>query len=80
EINPALMFKPPFWLEGSEPGYILGTDNQGRDLLSRIIYGTQISLLVGISSVVVAGIIGLTVGLIAGYYGGWIDNLLMRVV
>ncbi|WP_010272476.1 ABC transporter permease [Paenibacillus senegalensis] len=71
---------PPFWLEGGSFTYILGTDNLGRDILSRIIYGTQVSLLVGIFSVVVAGAIGLTVGLVSGYYGGWIDNVFMRIV
>lgn len=71
---------PPFWLEGGSMKYILGTDNLGRDILSRIIYGTQVSLLVGVFSVVVAGAIGLTVGLVSGYYGGWIDNVFMRIV
>jgi peptide/nickel transport system permease protein len=80
QTNPAVMLKPPVWVEGGEQGYILGTDNLGRDLLSRIIYGSQISLLVGICSVIVAGIIGIAAGLIAGYYGGFIDNVLMRLV
>lgn len=80
KTNPAVMLKPPVWLEGGEEGYILGTDNLGRDLLSRIIYGSQISLLVGICSVIIAGIIGIAAGLIAGYYGGFIDNVLMRLV
>lgn len=79
-INAANMLKPPFWMEGGNTANLLGTDNLGRDILSRIIYGSQISLLVGITSVVVAGIIGVTIGLIAGYYGGFIDNLLMRLV
>lgn len=79
-INAANMLKPPFWMEGGSTANLLGTDNLGRDILSRIIYGSQISLLVGITSVVVAGIIGVTIGLIAGYYGGFIDNLLMRLV
>lgn len=79
-INPGNMLKPPFWMEGGSTAHLLGTDNLGRDILSRVIYGSQVSLLVGITSVVVAGIIGVTIGLIAGYYGGFIDNLLMRVV
>lgn len=79
-INAANMLKPPFWMEGGSTANLLGTDNLGRDILSRIIYGSQISLLVGITSVVVAGIIGVTIGLIAGYYGGFIDNVLMRLV
>jgi peptide/nickel transport system permease protein len=80
QMNPSVMLKPPVWMEGGEPGYILGTDNLGRDLLSRIMYGSQISLLVGICAVVVAGIIGIVVGIAAGYYGGLLDNVLMRIV
>ncbi len=79
-INPAMMTKPPVWLEGGSWENILGTDNLGRDMLSRIIYGSQVSLLVGVSAVILAGIIGVFVGLIAGFYGGLIDNILMRIV
>ncbi len=71
---------PPFWMDGGSFNHILGTDNLGRDLLSRIIYGAQISLLVGISSVGVAGVIGVIIGLTSGYYGGLVDTLLMRFV
>src|SRR6476620_4818222 len=63
EINPINMLQPPMWIEGGSISHILGTDNLGRDILSRIIYGSQISLLVGIASVVVAGIIGVTIGI-----------------
>ncbi len=80
EINPANMLQPPVWQEGGSSEHVLGTDNLGRDILSRIIYGSQVSLLVGISAVVLAGFIGVTVGLIAGFYGGFIDNVLMRLV
>lgn len=59
--------------------YILGTDNQGRDVLSTILYGTRISLFVGISAVLFAMVLGITAGLIAGYRGGWVDGLLMRI-
>ncbi|NBB97052.1 MAG: ABC transporter permease subunit [Alphaproteobacteria bacterium] len=59
--------------------YILGTDNQGRDVLSTILYGTRISLFVGISAVLFAMVLGITLGLIAGYRGGWVDGLLMRI-
>ncbi|RHW39548.1 ABC transporter permease [Lysinibacillus yapensis] len=79
-INPAMMLKPPVWVDGGSSLHILGTDNLGRDILSRIIYGSQISLAVGISSVAFAGVIGVFVGLVAGYYGGFIDNILMRLV
>ncbi|WP_244520467.1 ABC transporter permease [Fictibacillus solisalsi] len=74
------MLKPPAWLDGGTSAYLLGTDNLGRDILSRIILGTRVSLLVGIFSVVVAGIIGILIGILAGYYGGLIDNILMRIV
>ena len=74
------LLKPPVWVEGGSAEHILGTDNLGRDILSRVIVGSRVSLLVGIFSVVLAGIIGLIVGLLAGYYGGIIDNILMRLV
>lgn len=77
--DPSAILKPPSWLEDGDKAYFLGTDNLGRDILSRIIYGSQISLLVGICSVVLAGIIGLVIGLISGYYGGIIDAVFMRL-
>src|SRR5690625_1668268 len=80
QTNAAHMLQPPFWLEGGSTDYILGTDNLGRDILSRIIYGTQVSLLVGIVAVIIAGAIGAVLGLISGYYGGIIDTVVMRLV
>jgi peptide/nickel transport system permease protein len=74
-----LRLKPPIWQEGSEPGYILGTDALGRDMLSRIIYGARISLIVGVASVLIQGGIGVFLGLIAGYYGKRLDDLIMRL-
>src|SRR5690625_492394 len=74
------MNKPPFWISGGDTSHLLGTDNLGRDLFSRVIYGSRISLLVGVSSVIIAGTIGMAVALVAGYYGGVVDNILMRVV
>ncbi|MGI2328131.1 ABC transporter permease [Planococcus sp. YIM B11945] len=71
---------PPSWAEGGNPDFLLGTDNLGRDILSRIIYGSRISLLVGISAVLLAGAIGMALGLIAGYYGKFWDFLIMRTV
>jgi peptide/nickel transport system permease protein len=60
--------------------HLLGTDNLGRDILSRIIYGTRTSLMVGIIAVGVATVIGMTLGLVSGYFGGWLDAILMRVI
>ena len=72
-------FTPPVWAEGGDPAYLLGTDDQGRDLLSAILYGMRISLFVGFASVVLAMVLGVGLGLLAGYAGGWIDGLLMRI-
>jgi peptide/nickel transport system permease protein len=71
---------PPFWMEGSRAGFPLGTDLNGRDLLSRIMVGAQASLLVGVASVLVGGAVGLSLGLLAGYYGGWTETVVMRLV
>lgn len=70
---------PPIWLEGGQWPYLLGTDTQGRDILSAILYGSRISILIGIASVVFALVIGIGTGLVAGYYGGFVENALMRV-
>lgn len=69
---------PPFWLEGSDPRFLLGTDPQGRDLFSAILYGTRISLLVGVLAVVIQTAIGLPLGLLAAYRGGIADSLITR--
>jgi peptide/nickel transport system permease protein len=70
---------PPIWATDGEWPFLLGTDPQGRDVLSTILYGTRISLLIGLASVLCAMAIGVTIGLAAGFFGGWIDNLLMRL-
>jgi peptide/nickel transport system permease protein len=72
-------FKPPLPLDGSDWSNPLGTDNQGRDVLSAIMYGMRISLLVGFASVIFAVVVGIAVGLTAGYAGGMLDSALMRV-
>lgn len=77
DLSRALL--PPFWLNGADPSFLLGTDYLGRDLLSRLLYGARTSLLVGISAVVVAGLIGVPLGLIAGYFGRWTDTIIMRL-
>lgn len=70
---------PPIWNEEGRWPFILGTDVQGRDVLSAMLYGSRISILIGIASVAVSMLVGLSFGLLAGYLGGWIDNVLMRV-
>ncbi len=71
---------PPFWQEGGSLQYLLGTDVLGRDILSRLLYGTRISLAVCLISIAIAAIIGSTLGIIAGYMGGWIESIIMRLV
>lgn len=70
---------PPSWAEGGDPRFLLGTDMQGRDILSAILYGLRISLTVGFISVVISTAIGVAIGLVCGYFGGWIDSLVMRI-
>lgn len=70
---------PPSWVHGGDQKFLLGTDPVGRDVFSRIIWGARISLYIGISSIVFSLVIGVPVGLIAGYFGGWIDDVLMRI-
>lgn len=71
--------KPPSWIEGGDAKYLLGTDGQGRDILSALMYGARISLLVGVASVLLSILIGVTLGLLAGFVGGRVDALIMRV-
>jgi peptide/nickel transport system permease protein len=70
---------PPAWIEGGRASFLLGTDTQGRDILSGIMFGARISLLVGLASVVFAIVLGVALGLIAGYAGGKVDAFIMRV-
>jgi peptide/nickel transport system permease protein len=70
---------PPAWVEGGSSKYVLGTDDQGRDILSALMFGARISLVVGIISVLLSMVIGVALGLLAGYRGGWIDSFLMRL-
>ena len=71
---------PPIWNAGGKAGFILGTDPVGRDILSRLIYGSRFSLLMGVMVVVLALTSGVLLGLLAGYYRGWVDALIMRVM
>jgi peptide/nickel transport system permease protein len=70
---------PPGWQAGGSADHLLGTDRQGRDILTRIVYGTRVSLSVALLAIFVAGSIGIVVGVVAGYCGGWADSLLMRL-
>ena len=70
---------PPAWQAGSDPKFLLGTDLQGRDVLSAMLYGGRISLIVGLGAVFLSVAIGMAVGLCAGYFGGWTDVVLMRI-
>ena len=79
-MKPSVRLSEPIFLSGGGTNYLLGTDFLGRDVLSRIIYGARVSLLVGLCTVLGAGIIGVVVGAVAGYYGKWTDEILMRLV
>ncbi|MBY6055968.1 ABC transporter permease [Leisingera daeponensis] len=70
---------PPVWIDGALPEFMLGTDDQGRDLWSTILYGTRLSLLIGICAVALQAFLGISIGLLAGYVGGRLDSLLMRL-
>ena len=72
-------FTPPAWAEGGSWNFLLGTDDQGRDLYSAILYGSRVSLLVGFASMIFAMILGVGLGLLAGYVGGAVDSIIMRV-
>src|SRR3989454_504483 len=75
----AKIYAPPFWMPGGSIHALLGTDFQGRDTVSRLIYGARVSLIVGVMGTVVAGGIGTLLGILAGYLGGWVDQVVMRV-
>ncbi len=70
---------PPAWVEGGQPQYLLGTDNQGRDMLSTILYGGRLSILVGLAAVCLGMVLGVTLGVISGYVGGVTDAVIMRI-
>ena len=78
-IPGAKIFEPPFWMDGGSTHALFGTDFQGRDLLSRLIFGARVSLIVGVAGTLVAGSVGTALGILAGYLGGWVDQVIMRV-
>lgn len=79
EVNIMDRLKPPVWQEGGDPRHLLGTDQVGRDILSRLIYGSRVSLLVGLAAVALGGTVGVILGLTSGYFGGVYDDVVVRV-
>lgn len=71
---------PPAWSEKGTTRYLLGADHQGRDVLSRVIYGARISLIVAAVSLLIGGTVGTVLGMVSGYFGGWVDEVIMRVI
>jgi peptide/nickel transport system permease protein len=71
---------PPSWMEGGNPDYLLGTDQLGRDYLSRLIYGARISMLIGLATVITSGLIGTTLGVLGGFFGGRVDDVVMFAI
>jgi peptide/nickel transport system permease protein len=75
----AMRFKPPAFQAGGSMEHLLGTDHVGRDVLSRLIFGARVSMVVGFTAVIFAGIVGTSLGIISGYLGGWVDQVIMRL-
>jgi len=75
----AARFRPPVWQTGGSSQYLLGTDQLGRDVLSRLIFGARVSMVVGFTAVIFSGIVGTTLGILSGYLGGWVDQVIMRL-
>jgi peptide/nickel transport system permease protein len=75
----SLRYRPPAWQEGGSMAHLLGTDHVGRDVLSRLIFGARVSMIVGITAVLFAGSVGTLLGIVSGYLGGWVDQVIMRV-
>nr|BAL57580.1 peptide/nickel transport system permease protein [uncultured Chloroflexota bacterium] len=73
-------YRPPVWLPEGSPNHLLGTDSLGRDIFSRVLYGGRVALFVAVVATLFSALIGVTVGLLAGYYRGWVDELIMRLV
>ena len=72
-------FKPPVWQAAGSEKYLLGTDHLGRDVLSRLIFGARVSIIVGFTAVIIAGAAGTFLGILSGYLGGWVDQVVMRI-
>ena len=80
EVHPEFLKIPPFWMEGGQGNFLLGTDDLGRDFLSRLIYGTRISMSLGLIVVVLSVLVGTVVGLLSGYCGGYLDRVVVSAV
>ncbi len=80
ETDLLLRLQPPAWMEGGDWSYLLGCDALGRDLLSRIIFGSRVSIFIGVAVIVIATGVGIVAGLLAGYFRGWTDTIISRVV
>lgn len=79
EVHLLDRLKPPGFVDKTQQRHYLGTDHLGRDLLSRLMYGSRISLMVGVTTVLIGGVLGLLLGMISGYYGGALDDIIMRL-
>jgi peptide/nickel transport system permease protein len=75
----AMRFRPPAWEAGGSAAHLLGTDHLGRDVLSRLFFGARVSIVVGFTAVIVAGTFGTALGILSGYMGGWVDQVIMRI-
>jgi peptide/nickel transport system permease protein len=75
----AARFRPPAWQAGGSMEFLLGTDHLGRDVLSRLIFGARVSMVVGFTAVIFAGVVGTVLGIVSGFLGGWVDQVIMRV-
>jgi peptide/nickel transport system permease protein len=75
----AARFRPPAWQAGGSGEFLFGTDHLGRDVLSRLIFGARVSMVVGFTAVIFAGVVGTTLGIISGFLGGWVDQVIMRI-
>jgi peptide/nickel transport system permease protein len=75
----AARFRPPAWQVGGSTEFLLGTDHLGRDVLSRLIFGARVSMVVGFTAVIFAGVVGTVLGIVSGFLGGWVDQVIMRI-
>jgi peptide/nickel transport system permease protein len=75
----AARFRPPAWQAGGSMEFLLGTDHLGRDVMSRLIFGARVSMVVGFTAVIFAGVVGTVLGIVSGFLGGWVDQVIMRV-